>query len=74
MPPTDREVELIETAAAVVGALILAVERVDRAAILAEVERLLNAIVKHNRSLGERSSDAPLRAAMERLQAGGREP
>lgn len=68
LQPTDpRDAALIEIAASVVGALILASARVDHAEIAAQVGRLLNAIVVFNAAHTERASDAPLRRALERL-------
>jgi hypothetical protein len=73
----DRDAELVAVTAAVVTALVVAVQRVDHPEIAAQVTRLLNAVTNYSSTLAERptakppcehsSQDEALRRAVARL-------
>lgn len=66
-PIDERDTALIDTAASVVGALIIAHARGDAEAAAGELARLLQAVARFTNSLGERPGDEALRRAVATL-------
>jgi hypothetical protein len=62
MPPDARDDEFIRAVAAAVASLVVAVERGDRVAVIAQLNGLLAVLVEHGG--GETRRDTALRRAV----------
>jgi hypothetical protein len=69
--PDPRDAEFISAFCSAVTGLMWAVHRGDGPAVMGQVAALVNTIIEHNKTLGDRPCDEPLRRAVAALSAGG---
>lgn len=69
-----HEIEFVGSAAAAFGSLIAAIQRDDRDEIMQSLCRILNAATRYGNATKAKPADAALVRAVERLNAGPRQP